>query len=65
MVEELNPFKIAQQQVDEATEMLGYDEATRELLRWPMKEFVFTIPVKMDDRTTKVFKRTFRTLERD
>ncbi len=56
MAEELNPFKIAQQQVDEATEMLGYDEATRKLLRWPMKEFNYTIPVKMDDGSTKVFK---------
>jgi len=53
---ELNPFKIAQAQLDEAAKLLGLDEATHELLRWPLKEFVFHIPVKMDDGKTKVFK---------
>ena len=32
---ELNPFKIAQAQLDEAAAKLGLDEATHELLRWP------------------------------
>lgn len=53
---ELNPFKIAQAQFDEAAEHLGLDKATRDLLRWPMHEMVVTIPVKMDDGTTKVFR---------
>jgi glutamate dehydrogenase (NAD(P)+) len=52
----LNPFEIAQQQLDEAAELLGLDAATRELLRWPMRELVVTIPVKMDDGTTKIFR---------
>ncbi len=50
-----NPFQIAQKQFDEAAELLQLDPAMRELLRWPMREFQFTIPVKMDDGSTKVF----------
>lgn len=52
---EMNPFKIAQQQLDEAATKLGLDTATHELLRWPMKEFHFTLPVKMDTGKTRVF----------
>ena len=52
---EHNPFKIAQRQLDEAAEKLGLDEATHELLRWPQREFRFTLPVKMDNGSTKVF----------
>ncbi|NLI97357.1 Glu/Leu/Phe/Val dehydrogenase [bacterium] len=55
MSEELNPFKIAQAQFDEAAEILGLEPAMREILRWPRREYVFTVPVKMDDGTTKVF----------
>lgn len=50
-----NPFEIAQRQLDEAAEKLGLDEATHELLRWPQREFHVTLPVKMDDGTTKIF----------
>jgi glutamate dehydrogenase (NAD(P)+) len=50
-----NPFKIAQQQLDHAAARLGLDSATRELLRWPMREIKFTLPVRMDDGSTKVF----------
>ena len=55
MPEELNPFKIAQKQLDEAAELLGLDEATHEILRWPRREYHFTIPVRMDDGSVKVF----------
>ena len=51
-----NPFAIAQQQLDEAVERLGLDAATHELLRWPMREYRFTLPVKMDNGVTQVFK---------
>lgn len=50
-----NPFHIAQRQFDEAAEMLGLEPAMRELLRWPRREYKFTIPVKMDNGTTKIF----------
>lgn len=55
MSEELNPFKIAQAQFDEAAEVLGLEPAMRQILRWPRREYSFTIPVKMDDGTTEVF----------
>ena len=51
-----NPFKMAQQQFDRVADMLDLDEATREMLRNPRREYHFTIPVKMDDGTTKIFK---------
>lgn len=56
MSAELNPFKIAQSQLDDAAERLGLDEATHELLRWPMKEFQVSLPVRMDNGKVKVFK---------
>ena len=52
---ELNPFKIAQKQLDTAAATLGLDEATHQLLRWPQRELQVTIPVRMDDGTTKIF----------
>ncbi len=52
----LNPFAIAQQQLDEAAGKLGLDAATHELLRWPMREYHFTIPLKMDTGVTKIFR---------
>ncbi|MBP7828898.1 MAG: Glu/Leu/Phe/Val dehydrogenase [Kiritimatiellae bacterium] len=55
MAEELNPFKVAQAQFDEAAEVLGLEPAMRELLRWPRRQYQFTIPVKMDDGSTKIF----------
>jgi len=52
---ELNPFKIAQQQLDAAAEKLGLDPATHELLRWPQRELTVTLPVQMDDGIVKIF----------
>ncbi len=56
MAEELNPFKIAQKQLDEAAEIMKLDPQAHELLREPMEILEVQIPVKMDDGTTKVFK---------
>jgi glutamate dehydrogenase (NAD(P)+) len=50
-----NPFKIAQRQLDEAAKLLKLDAAIHELLRWPLRELHVTLPVRMDDGTTKVF----------
>jgi glutamate dehydrogenase (NAD(P)+) len=55
-MEELNPFKIAQSQLDEAAKFLKLDSGTHEMLRWPMRELHVSIPVKMDDGKTKVFQ---------
>ena len=51
----INPFEVAQQQLDEAAVLLHLDPAIHEFLRWPMRELHVTLPVKMDDGTTKVF----------
>jgi glutamate dehydrogenase (NAD(P)+) len=52
---ELNPFKIAQKQLDTAAATLGLDPATHELLRWPQRELHVSIPVHMDDGSVKIF----------
>ncbi len=51
-----NAFEMAQTQFDQIADMLDLDKGTRELLRTPLREYHFGIPVKMDDGTTKVFK---------
>jgi glutamate dehydrogenase len=55
MSDELNPFAMAQKQLDQAAEIMGLDPATHELLRWPLRELHVTLPVRMDDGTVKVF----------
>ncbi len=59
-----NPFQMAQKQFDDIAETLNLDEGSRELLRNPLREFQFSIPVKMDDGSTKVF-RGFRVQHND
>ncbi|MBI4870474.1 MAG: Glu/Leu/Phe/Val dehydrogenase [Candidatus Riflebacteria bacterium] len=51
-----NPFEMAQQQFDAVAEKLELDAATRDLLRNPLREYHFSIPVRMDDGKYKVFK---------
>jgi glutamate dehydrogenase len=59
-----NPFKMAQQQFDAVAEKLGLDDATRDLLRNPDREYSFNISVRMDDGSYKVF-RGFRVQHND
>ena len=56
MTENLNPFAIAQAQLDEAAEVLQLDPDMHAFLREPMREFHFTIPVRMDDGRVRTFK---------
>ncbi len=51
-----NPFHAAQNQFDHAADLLELNQASREFLRNPMREYHFTIPVRMDDGTKKIFK---------
>ncbi|GAK59308.1 glutamate dehydrogenase (NAD/NADP) [Candidatus Vecturithrix granuli] len=51
-----NAFKMAQQQFDEIAEQLNLDQGTRELLRHPLREYHFSIPVKMDHGMTRIFR---------
>lgn len=50
-----NPYKNAQAQFDKVASIIGLDEATREFLRQPMREYHFTIPVQMEDGSAKIF----------
>jgi len=59
-----NPFVTAQFQLDRTADWLGLDLPTRELLRSPMKEHQFLIPLRRDDGTFKVF-RGFRVVHND
>ncbi len=56
MAETLNPFKMAQAQLDAAAELMNLDEDIHAILREPMREFHVSIPVRMDDGKLKVFK---------
>lgn len=50
-----NPYVTAQTQFDKVADTINLEPSVRELLRQPLREYHFTIPVKMDDGTTKVF----------
>ena len=54
--EELNPFKIAQQQFDSAADYLNLDESTRQVLRNAKRQLVVSIPVRMDGGEVRVFE---------
>src|SRR5512136_2265141 len=56
-----NPFAVAQAQFDLVADQLELDEPTRHLLRDPIREHTFAIPVRMDDSSTMIF-RGFRVL---
>ena len=62
--EDINPFVSAQFHFDRTAEWLGLDLATRELLRYPLKEHQVLIPIRLDDGTVKVF-RGFRVVHND
>jgi len=59
-----NPFEMAQAQFDHVAEILQLDQPTRDLLRWPLREYHFSIPIRMDDGSIKVF-RGFRSQHND
>ena len=59
-----NSFEMAQEQFDRVAEQLGLDAAVKDLLRWPIQEYSFAIPVRMDDGTSHVF-RGFRVQHND
>jgi glutamate dehydrogenase len=51
-----NMFDVARGHFDGIAEQLHLDVATRELLRSPMREYHFAIPIRMDDGTRRVFR---------
>ncbi|MCS6907693.1 MAG: Glu/Leu/Phe/Val dehydrogenase [Anaerolineales bacterium] len=56
MAEPINAFQMAQAQFDHVAKLLQLDPAIAEILRWPMREFAFRIPVRMDDGSIRVFQ---------
>jgi len=52
----LNLFEMAQAQLDEVAGILHLEPGIHAILREPKREFHVSIPVKMDDGQTKVFK---------
>lgn len=59
-----NSFEMAQVQFDRIADLLELEEGTRELLRTPIREYSFAIPVRMDDGGVRVF-RGFRVQHND
>jgi glutamate dehydrogenase len=53
---QINAFEMAQEQFDGVAKQLNLDPQISEVLRWPMREFTFRIPVRMDDGTLRVFQ---------
>ena len=55
MIENLNPFIMAQKQVKDACDKLGTPDSVYEILKTPQRVLEVSIPVKMDDGSVKVF----------
>jgi len=53
---DFNAFEMAQAQFDKVADILNLDDSTRQLLRNPLREYHFSIPVKMDDGSVKFLK---------
>ena len=51
-----NFFQITQEQFDHIAEGLELDQPARALLRVPMREYQFSIPIRMDDGSVQVFR---------
>jgi glutamate dehydrogenase len=62
--EAFNPFRMAQKQFDHVADLLQLEEPAREMLREPLREYQFSIPVHMDDGSVKIF-RGFRVQHND
>ncbi len=56
MAGQINAFEMAQKQFDGVAKQLKLDPGVAEVLRWPMREFSFRIPVRLDDGSLKVFQ---------
>lgn len=56
MAEKFNEFEMAQRQFDHVAKLLNLDPQIAEILRWPMREYHFRIPVRMDDGSIRVFE---------
>ena len=55
MAEEINPFKIAQHQIDIVADRLELKKGIHEFIRWPHRELEVHFPVKMDNGDIGIF----------
>ncbi len=51
-----NAYASAQAEFDRVADLIGLEEGARQLLRKPIREYHFSIPVRMDDGSVKVFE---------
>lgn len=64
LIENLNPLENAQEQIRKACDILNLEPSVYELLKEPQRVLEVSIPVRMDDGSTKIFKG-FRSLHSD
>ncbi|MBI3162109.1 MAG: Glu/Leu/Phe/Val dehydrogenase [Chloroflexi bacterium] len=53
---QINAFEMAQKQFDAVAKQLKLDAGVAEVLRWPMREYSFRIPVRMENGSLRVFQ---------
>ena len=53
---ESNPLNVALHQLDIAAEHLNLDSGIHEVLKYPKRALIVSLPVKMSDNTIKVFQ---------
>ena len=51
----VNAFDMAQAQFDNVAQQLSLEDGVASVLRWPMREFRFQIPVRLDDGSIHVY----------
>ena len=55
MPEELNPFKMAQRQLEKVAKIMELNAGIYEYLRHPQRELPVSFPVRMDDGHVRIF----------
>lgn len=54
-MESMNPWEAALEYLDDAAELMGLNPGIHEVLRWPKRSLVVSIPVRLDSGDIKVF----------
>ena len=49
-------FELAQAQFDHAAEKIGLEPSLRDLLREPLREYSFAVPIRMDDGSHRIYR---------
>lgn len=55
-MQKINPFENAKKQIDKVAEHMKLDKGLAEILKTPERELTVAIPVRMDNKTIKVFR---------